>query len=113
MKKHILFAVSILTLLILAACSPAAEAPDASDLPPALVLAAQAWLAERLGVEVDSVVILETEQVEWSDGCLELGRPDESCLAAITPGWLIVFEVDGESYEVHTDEIASVIRLAE
>jgi heat shock protein HslJ len=41
-----------------------------------------------------------------------LGRPNESCLQAITPGWRAVFEINGQRYEVRTDETASTMRLA-
>jgi hypothetical protein len=104
MRKTIISAV-LLIVLVLAACTQAAGTQSA------VALAAQVWLAERLGVDIDSVVIGEVEHVEWNDGCLELGGPEESCLAAVTPGWRIVFEINGESYEVHTDEDGSSIRL--
>jgi putative lipoprotein len=41
-----------------------------------------------------------------------LGRPNESCLQAVTPGWQAVFEINGQRFEVRTDETGSVIRLA-
>jgi hypothetical protein len=41
-----------------------------------------------------------------------LGRLNESCLQAITPGWRAVFEINGQRYEVRTDETGSTIRLA-
>ena len=106
MSKKIVFAVSLFAL-VLAACASAAASQ------PAEVVAAREWLAERLGVEVERVTIRSSEEVEFSDGCLGLGGPAESCLAAITPGWLIIFEVDGDAYEVHTDEGASQIRVKE
>jgi hypothetical protein len=105
MRKTIISAV-LLIVLVLAACTQAAGTQSA------VALAAQVWLAERLGVDIDSVVIGEVEHVEWNDGCLELGGPEESCLAAVTPGWRIVFEINGESYEIHTNEDGSDIRLA-
>ncbi len=105
MKTKILIAGSLLAM-ILAACTPAAGTQ------PAAVLNALEWLADRLGVDAGSIVITNAEQVDWSDSCLELGGPAESCLAAITPGWRITFEVNGVTYEVHTDQNASIIRLA-
>jgi hypothetical protein len=109
MSKKIVFVLSLF-VLALAACAP--RAAGSGDLP-AAVQEAQAWLAERLGVAVEDVVVLESEEVDWRDGCLELGGPAESCLAAITPGWLVSFEVDGETYVVHTDADGSQIRLNE
>lgn len=81
-----------------------------AGLPPAAVLEAQSWLAEQTGVPVEQVEIDGIEQVEWSDSCLGLGGPAESCLAAITPGWRVLFTVNGEQYEVRTDETGQAIR---
>jgi hypothetical protein len=74
------------------------------------VLESQSWLANQLGVSVEDVVIVSTEQAEWSDSCLGLGGPAESCLTVVTPGWLANFEVDGESYEVRVDDAGAAIR---
>lgn len=93
--------------------TPTPGAPsDPGGLPAKAVLDAQQWLATRLSVTPDQVQIIEAEQAEWSDSCLGLGRPEESCLQAITPGWRVVFEVNGQRYEVRTDETASAIRVA-
>lgn len=81
-------------------------------LPPQAVLEAQRWLAELLSVSVEQARIVEVEQAEWTDSCLGLGRPEESCLQVITAGWKAVFEINGVTYEVRTDETASTIRVA-
>lgn len=112
-------------IVVLAACAPqgpgvpvTADTPVPStptgsgDLPAQAVLAAQQWLATQFNVAVGDVQIIEAEQAEWTDSCLGLGRPNESCLQAITPGWRAVFEVNGQRYEVRTDRTGSVIRLA-
>jgi hypothetical protein len=85
---------------------------EGGGIPAAAVLEAQRWLAEELGVEVDTIEILEQEQVDWSDSCLGLGLPNESCLQAITPGWRVELSVSGQTYEVRTDESGTVVRLA-
>ena len=93
--------------------TPSAGTPSASPgLPPKAVLDAQGWLATQLSVAVEQVQIVEVEQAEWTDSCLGLGRLNESCLQAITPGWRVVFEINGQRYEVRTDETGSTIRLA-
>lgn len=112
-------------ILILASCAPqdsgvpvtgqtdAPEEPTASStLPPQVVLDAQQWLTTQLNLAAESARIIEFEQAEWTDSCLGLGRLNESCLQAITPGWRAVFEVNGVTYEVRTDETGSVFRLA-
>lgn len=54
---------------------------------------------------------MAAEPVEWSDSCLGLGGPAESCLMAITPGYRVTFEARGASYEVRTDETGSAVRF--
>lgn len=107
-------------MVALAACAPLAtgvpvtgETPVASpNLPARAVLDAQEWLATQLSVAVEQVQLIEAEQAEWTDSCLGLGQPNESCLQVITPGWRAVFEISGQRYEVRTDQTGSVIRLA-
>ncbi len=82
---------------------------DGSDTAPA---AAQEFLADQLGVALGDVQVISTEHVEFSDGCLGLGGPDEACLQAITPGWLVMLDVAGQQYEAHTDETGQQVRVA-
>lgn len=119
----------ILTLvLLLAACSPQTgpvpgtggeqpgltETPVVSpELPPAAVLEAQSWLSEHLAMPIEQVAITEIEQAQWSDSCLGLGQPNESCAAVITPGWRVVFLINGQEYTVRTDETGSSVRIEE
>lgn len=114
-----------IALLLLAACAPqqpgmpvtgetaGASTPTAfPELPAEAVQAAAQWLATQLNSDVDQLKIIEAEQAEWTDSCLGLGKPNESCLRVTTPGWKAVFEVNGQRYEVRTDQTASIIRLA-
>lgn len=116
-KRVIAVGMSLL-VLILAACAPQGAGvpvttPAASPIVhPKAILDAQQWLATQLSVAAEQVQIIEVEPAEWTDSCLGLGRPDESCLQVITPGWRAVFEISGQRYEVRTDETGSVIRLA-
>lgn len=125
-ERIICVALSTLAL-ILAACAPqepgvpvtgetavsgAATLVASPGVPPEAVVAAQQWLATQLSVAAEQVQVTEVEQAEWTDSCLGLGRPNESCLQVITPGWRAVFEINGQRYEVRTDETGSVIRLA-
>ena len=87
---------------------PEAEQVAAEALPPA-----RAALADFLGVDEASLELEKIEDAEWPDGCLGLGRPDESCLAAITPGYAITFNVDGETYVVRTDVSGDIVRFEE
>jgi hypothetical protein len=90
----------------------AAEAPEGDSQADAVAAAAQEFLAAELGVALGDVQVVSVEPVEFSDSCLGYGGPDESCLQAITPGWVVMLEVDGQPYEAHTDETGQQVRLA-
>lgn len=125
--KRIIWVVMSLLALVLAACAPqgsgipvtgetaisgAATVVATVGVPPQAILAAQQWLAAQLNVVAEQVRVSDVEHVEWTDSCLGLGRPNESCLQAVTPGWKAVFDINGQRFEVRTDETGSAIRLA-
>lgn len=88
------------------------QLPDASDQFPEAAYIAQSDLAKILNVPVDSIEIVQVDAVEWPDGCLGLGKPDEMCLQVITPGYLVKLQVDLEEYYYHTDETGNSLRMA-
>ena len=79
-------------------------------LPPDVALNIRNQVSEILGVPVESIQLESIEQMEWPDGCLGLGAPDESCTAAVTPGWLLVFSADGQEHRFRADQTGTVIR---
>jgi hypothetical protein len=118
MKIYTLLAVVLVLIVgsMLSACSPDPLVPEPESgsevLPPEAVVKARQVLADHLSVGVESVAIQDFERAEWSDSCLGLGGPAESCLAAITPGWRVNLLVDDQdAYEVRTDELGDVIRI--
>jgi hypothetical protein len=114
MKKIISIAGILVVLIALVACAPAADQPaieDGGGLPPVAAVKAREFLAAKLGVGIEKVGFVTQEQVEWSDSCLGLGGPAESCLAVIVPGWQVELEVEGETYIARTDELGDVVRI--
>lgn len=83
---------------------------DASDNP--IVVAARAFLAAQLGIGEDDIEVVSAEETEFTDSCLGLGQANESCLQAMTPGWLLVLSAGGEEYEVHSDATGTQVRVA-
>lgn len=78
--------------------------PDASAVLPMPVMQSIIDLiANETGDEVQSITITSAEPVDWPDTFL--GCPIEGSFAAqvITPGYLVVVEYGGETFEVHTD----------
>ncbi len=89
-----------------------AERPVTSEDNPA-VQAAVAALAEKLGVDAETITVQRVELEEWSDSCLGCGGIAESCLTVITPGYRVMLEYEGDVYEMRTDRVGRSIRLCE
>lgn len=108
----------VLVILIigfgLAACSPA-DLPATggegtlSDVPPQAVMEAATWLSQELGVSVEDIEIVEFEQVEWPDACLGVPQEGQACAQVITPGFRVSLEVNGQSYELRSDQEGKLI----
>ncbi len=96
---------------------PAAQpalAPAIQGAPPVLgseaaLAAAIADLAKQTGIPADQITVEKVEPMEWSD--TSLGCPQEGMMYAqvITPGYLIVLNAQGNTYEYHTDQRANVV----
>lgn len=136
-KTLLVFLTLILATLLLGACATAGS-PDSTDTPggptppagnetpgadetPSLgnipseasnaVEAAIEKLADQLGVDLSSVTVVSVEQKDWPDACLGAAGPEEMCAQVITPGYLVVLEVNGARYEVRTDLTGGNVRI--
>lgn len=89
------------------AASPTAvpAAPGGPDLetPAAAVEAAQAALAEALGIETAAISVVASTEAEWPNGCLGIEQPGVMCTQAIVPGYQVILEAGEVTYEVRTD----------
>lgn len=89
------------------------DAPEGSmhNLPvPDAVAAVREMVATELGVEEGGVIVMSANEKEWSDSCLGLGGPAESCLMAITPGYEVTVLAESEERVYRTNADGSVIR---
>lgn len=117
--------ISVLSgLLLLTACTAAPTPTDNSAQTsssnttddtsvPQAVHNARIALATKLNVQARSIIIVKAEETEWSDSCLGLGGPAESCLAAITPGYDVVMSYEGTDYNYRTNEDGTSVREAQ
>jgi len=106
--------------LVLAACSsgtsstsiPATEviATVANALPPDVALNVQNQVSEILQTPIEDLKLESIEQMQWPNGCLGLPVQAEACTEAITPGWLLVFNVNGQQYRFRIDQTGTVVR---
>ena len=103
---------------ILGACSsnqanpPATQVDPALEnvLPPDVALNVQNFISEALAVPLESIQITNIEQKDWPNGCLGLPEGDEACIEAITPGWLLTFNINNQEYKYRVDQTGMVIR---
>ena len=108
----------LLAGLVLAACGSnqvntvATQVDPALEevLPPEVALNVQNFISQNMGVPVENIEIMNVEQMDWPNGCLGLPEGDEACIEAITPGWLLTFNIDGQEYRYRVDATGTVIR---
>lgn len=67
-------------------------------------------LASKLSLNEKSIVIMQITDTTWNDGCLGLGKADESCLQALVPGFKVEMLAKGKTYFYRTDKTGLVIR---
>jgi len=79
-------------------------------LPPDVALNVQNFISESMGVRVERIEIKNVEKMDWPNGCLGLPEGDEACIEAITPGWLLTFNINDQEYRFRVDETGTVIR---
>lgn len=60
-------------------------------------------LADRLGVDVETISVVSVEEREWSDAALGCAEPGQMYAQVITPGFEITLSVNGETYSYHSD----------
>jgi len=83
---------------------------DGYDQIPA-VAKAKTRLAAHLSITEDSIRVVSAEAVDWSDACIGIHKPGQMCAQVITPGYSIIVDVNGQSYEVHTNVSGSVVGI--
>jgi len=83
---------------------------DSYDHIPA-VASARTRLAAHLSITEDAIRVVSAEAVDWSDACIGIHEPGQMCAQVITPGYSIIVDVDGQSYELHTNATGSVVGI--
>ena len=91
---------------------PVAHGQSETVTPAALVLAAQADLAEQIGAQPAAIALLRAEAVTWNDGCLGAAAPGEVCRQALVDGFVLWLSEGNAAHRYHTDIIGNVLRLA-
>jgi hypothetical protein len=100
----------LLILVVLTACAAADVTPTPDQIlnpveSPELVL------AEETEFTVEDITYLNSEEVAWTNACLEAPKPDEVCAQIITPGFLISLDTPKGIYQIRTDESGEAYRI--
>ncbi|MCX7707861.1 MAG: hypothetical protein N2204_07620 [Anaerolineae bacterium] len=66
-------------------------------------------LAGRLGIPESAITVRAVEAVEWPDASLGCPRPGMMYAQVITPGYRIVLEAGGRTYDYHTSQSHAVL----
>lgn len=69
-------------------------------------------LSAKAGIALNQIQVVSVEPVEWPDGCLGIRTRGVACVAVITPGYLVLLEANGQTFEFHTDTQANAILQA-
>ena len=77
---------------------------SSGEVPQALFDAVVADALARSGASQGSVAVPTAEQVEWSDGSLGCPAPDMMYTQAIVPGYHVVLDVGGQTYDYRLSE---------
>ena len=67
-------------------------------------------LAAKLSIEEKNIVIMQIDETQWSDGCLGLGGPAESCIQMLVPGFRVEMLAQGKTYFSRTDKTGASVR---
>ncbi|NJP08899.1 MAG: hypothetical protein HC866_04960 [Leptolyngbyaceae cyanobacterium RU_5_1] len=82
-----------------------------AKLPPSLVRTLRQHLSKQTGLSPEKLRIVEANQKNWSDGCLELAKPDEFCTQAIVKGWRVVLSNGTRRWVYRTNAEGTSYRL--
>ena len=78
-----------------------------------LVNLAKNDLAQRLSVDINNIITVRLDDVNFSDTSLGLSKPGEMYAQVITPRYIIVLEVNNKYYRYHTDKSSVVVFVTE
>ncbi|MEM6838873.1 MAG: hypothetical protein AAF609_18715 [Cyanobacteria bacterium P01_C01_bin.120] len=82
-----------------------------NNLPPSLSNSVLTAAAADSGIVKEQLEIVRAEPRDWSNGCLELAKPEEACPQVRIFGWRVMVIGENRLMVYHTDMIGNQIRL--
>lgn len=86
------------------------SAPNSNRLPPQVQTAVLKAYSQLMNIPVGKLKIISFSQETWTDTCLGLGRPEESCGAILVEGWRVEVGDTSSRQFYRTDNTGSSIR---
>jgi hypothetical protein len=83
------------------------------EVPDAVMAAVQADLSTRTGKDATTATVVTAEAVEWPDGSLGCPQKGVMYIQQITPGYQVVLELDGTTYDYRVAGEGTTVRLCE
>jgi hypothetical protein len=97
-----------LGMVLLVGCMGGAPTPQVPESVPEeakpLVRTAMVDLEARLEIGLDDISVAEVTETEFSDASLGVPEPGQSYAQVITPGYIIMLQVQDEVYKYHAAE---------
>lgn len=103
-KKFILGSMLIVLLLAGTACAKDEDRPAPPELPEdidSLVILAKFDLTLKTNVNIDKIYLVSVEETNFMDASLGVSEPGVEYAAVVTPGYIIILDADGDTYEYH------------
>ena len=104
-SRVIITAVLFSLIILISACGgkgeevgPVLELPEDAE---SLVMLAKFDLTLRTGVDIEEIITESLEETLFDDSSLGVPQPGAVYEAVITPGYIIILNAGGESYEYH------------
>jgi len=118
MKTKLTATVVVTTLTIVAlfltACNVSPTAAPAGPVATQQLPVVRAALEEvsiELGVPQSQLTVMSIKAMDWSNACLGLAQPQETCAQVVTHGYQIMLASQGKQIEVHTDSTGQSVRI--
>jgi len=87
--------------------------PGGEGVPPAIVARAVNDAATRAGVEPTAVTVVSAEAVTWPNGAAGCPKPDFMYTDVLTPGYRVVVEVGGTTYDYRGSQKGGAVSWCE
>lgn len=89
------------------------SAPVTGEVPAAVMTAVLADLSTKTGKDASTATVVTAEAVTWPDGSLGCPQPGVMYTQMVQPGYQVVLELDGTTYDYRVAGEGTVIRLCE